>query len=278
MYDKQYSPLISGHNIAQNLWLKLEYKNPSLSMKHRCIPEAITKRHVYNDLQGINKLAIVSAGCAGISLAWIAKRLGYSAIIIVPVGTASSVIDYCKWLGAEVMELEPEKIPVQLERMQNDRTTYFFDQLNDPNLPQHYQAVGAEILEQNPDVDVITVAAGTAASAMGIAEAAKEKGVKVYVVEPAESRVLAGYPWKPHRIPGLAPPIKTTLFDKKKITDLIGINSELAWQMSQEIQQKTGEAVGPSSGATVLAAQQLLTQGKAHHIAAICASHIAISL
>lgn len=276
--NNAFSPLISGHEISTNLWLKLEYKNPSLSMKHRCIPSSITEKHRNNELDGIKNLAIVSAGCAGVSLAWIAKKLGFTAMVIVPTGTVVSVINYCKWLGAEVMEVEPAQIPMELGRIRSDSATYFFDQLNDPSLPQHYQAVGEELLMQNTDIDAIVVAAGTAASAMGIASAVKDADVNVYVVEPDESRVLAGYPWKPHSIAGLAPPMPTTLFDKSLITELVGVKSDQAWRMSQEIQQKTGESVGPSSGATVLAAQQLLNQGKAHHVAAICASHVAISL
>ena len=278
MSNKAFSPLISGHEISANLKLKLEYKNPSLSMKHRCIPQAVTEKFNNNELDGYKNLAIVSAGCAGISLAWIAKRLGFNAMVIVPKGTVVSVINYCKWLGAEVIESEPAKIPHVLERIMHDGRTYFFEQLNDTSLPDHYRAVGSELLEQHKEMDAIVVAAGTAASAMGIADAVAGAGVKVYVVEPDESRVLAGRPWQHHSIPGLAPPIKTTLFDKSKVADLIGVKSDQAWSMSQQVQQKIGESVGPSSGATILAAQKLLNQGKAHHAVAICASHIAISL
>ena len=276
--NKEFSPLISADKISENLKLKLEYKNPSLSMKHRCIPQAVTDKYNSSELNGYERLAIVSAGCAGISLAWIAKRLGFTAIVIVPKGTVISVINYCKWLGAELIESEPAEIPIELDRVKQDCKTYFFDQLNDSSLPQHYQAVGSELLEQHKEMDAIVVAAGSAASAMGIANAVEGTGIKIYVVEPDESRVLAGFPWKHHSILGLAPPIQTKLFDKSKVDELIGVKSEQAWFMSQQVQQKIGESVGPSSGATIFVAQKLLNQRKVRHVVAICASHISISI
>ncbi|WP_165873400.1 pyridoxal-phosphate dependent enzyme [Parasulfuritortus cantonensis] len=156
--------------------------------------------------------------------------------------------------------------------------TFIVDQLSDVTLIQRYRIVGEELMRQNENISAITVGAGSAASAMGIALATKDKRIPVYVVEPAEAPVLSGKPWQPHGIPGLAPPIPTKLFQREWVADILLVDSETALRTAQQTLQATGEPVGTSSGAAIAAARQLHRRGIRGDIVSVCQSHLAISL
>jgi len=113
---------------------------------------------------------------------------------------------------------------------------------------------------------------------MGISNSLRKTGIKVYAVEPAEAPVLQGGAWGPHNIPGLAPPVKTTLFDPKGVDGIISIPSQKSWDTAASVLEITGEPVGPSSGAAIAAAQQLQEEGLSGDIVAICPSQMVTSL
>ena len=84
--------------------------------------------------------------------------------------------------------------------------TYWTDQLNNHDSIAGYHPLGEEIWSQTKgEVDAFVHCVGTAASSRGVATVLKrhKPGVKIVVVEPAESSVLLGGQPGPHKIEGV---------------------------------------------------------------------------
>ncbi len=272
------TPLISAESLMPKLHLKIEYNNPSLSIKHRSIPNQIFSLFHDNIITQKNHLAILTAGSAGASVAWAARKIGCNSTVVVPNGTSENLLRYIKWLGAEVIVTEPSQIMAAMKKFHDDQTCKVVEQLSDPAFIPHYRVIGEELLKQHPDISAVVVPAGTAASVMGISSALRKLGIKVYAVEPAEAPVLQGGSWGPHNIPGLAPPVKTQLFNSESVDGIISVSSKMAWEMASSTLSITGEPVGPSSGSAIAAAQQLKEEKFSGDIVAICPSQMVTSL
>jgi len=272
------TPLISAQSFMPALYLKIEYNNPSLSIKHRSIPTRIFSLFRNKSITRETRLAILTAGSAGVSVAWAARQIGCESTVVIPDGTSENLVRYIKWLGAEIITAAPGQVKAEIKRFQDDPGCKVIEQLNDPEFIPHYCAIGDELLKQHSDISAVTVSAGTAASVMGISSSLRKSGIKIYAVEPAEAPVLQGGPWGPHNIPGLAPPMSTQLFDPGNVDGIISVPSQKAWDTAASILDITGEPVGPSSGAAIAAAQQLREEGLSGDIVAICSSQIVTSL
>jgi len=272
------TPLISAQSFMPELYLKIEYNNPSLSIKHRSIPNQIFSLFRDKSITQKTHLAILTAGSAGASVAWAARQIGCNSTVVVPEGTSENLLRYIKWLGAVVIVTEPSQIKTVIKEFQDDPACKVIEQLSDPSFISHYCLIGEELLKQHADISAVVVPAGTAASVMGISGSLRKLGIKIYAVEPAEAPVLQGGSWGPHNIPGLAPPVKTKLFDPKEVDSVISIPSQKAWDTAASILGTIGEPVGPSSGAAIAAAQQLREEGLSGDIVAICPSQIVTSL
>ena len=270
------TPLLDGNALMPGLQLKIEYLNPSLSIKHRALPPSVFEQGRRHGVGSTHKIVILTSGSAGISVAWAASQLGCKAILLMPESAKASVINYARQLGAEVQCHPHSRLEALLEEHRNSPETIVVDQLSDTSLIDRYRVIGEELIRQNPDIAAITVGAGSAASVMGIATAAKN--VPVYAVEPAEAPVLSGQQWQPHNIIGLAPPVPTRLFRRELVAGIVLTDSDTAWSTANRALQATGEPVGPSSGAAIAAAMKLRQQGITGNIVAVCPSHLAISL
>ncbi|WP_420813084.1 pyridoxal-phosphate dependent enzyme [Parasulfuritortus cantonensis] len=96
------TPLLDANVVMPGLQLKLEYLNPSLSIKHRALPPAIFE---YAEKRGNTtklRVVILTSGTAGISVAWAARRLGCEAVLLMPESAKQSVINYASQLGADI--------------------------------------------------------------------------------------------------------------------------------------------------------------------------------
>jgi cysteine synthase A len=270
------TPLLSAPDLLPGLSLKLEYLNPSLSIKHRSLPKTLLERARAGRISRDATLVIMTAGSAGVSVAWAAGQIGCKALLLMSDSAPDSVVNYARWLGAEVERRPHPQLQELLDAHRGMPGSHVVEQLSDAELIGHYREVGEELLRQAPGLAAVAVSAGTCASLMGIAEALA--GVPVYAVEPAEAAVLSGEPWRPHNIPGLAPPAPTRLFRREAVAGIVPVASELAWATAHEALAACGEPVGPSSGAAIAAARILRGRGVDGAIVAVCSSHMVTSL
>lgn len=264
------TPAVSLQRIVQensaDVFVKLEYFNPSGSVKDRAAYNLIRQAELTGLLVTGSTIIEPTSGNTGIGLAMNAAAKGYRIILVMPDNMTKERIAMLKAYGAEV-ELTPaaEKmsgaIKRALELKESIPHSFMPNQFeNEANPEIHRQTTALEIIEQmDGKLDAFVASAGTGGTITGTAEVLKEKLPKLYVavVEPKGSPVLSGGKPGSHKLvgtsPGFIPPIlNTAIYD-----EIMQVADEDAICTMRELARKEGILVGPSSGATVWAALEI---------------------
>jgi cysteine synthase A len=135
--------------------------------------------------------------------------------------------------------------------------TYWIDQLNNRDSIAGYHSLGEEIWSQaKGKIDAFVHSAGTAASSRGVATVLKryDPKIKIVVVEPAESAVLAGGRAGAHKIEGIGIGRTPPLWEPTLVDEILAVSSDDAEQMARRLAREEALFAGTSSGANVVAA------------------------
>lgn len=129
----------------KNLWIKDESANPTGSFKARGLAVAITKAKEF----GIEKIALPSAGNAGVAASTYASRAGLKAFVFMPADTPPPFIEECKTCGATV-ELIGGSIIAAGQQMYKSWKHDWFDlsTLKEPYRVEGKKTLGFELAEQ----------------------------------------------------------------------------------------------------------------------------------
>jgi cysteine synthase A len=100
---------------------------------------------------------------------------------------------------------------------------------------------------------------GTAASSRGVATVLKrhKPGVRIAVVEPAESPVLSGGQAGPHKIEGVGIGAIPPLWEPRLVDEVLPVSTAEAKEMARRLAREEALFAGTSSGANVVAAIRL---------------------
>jgi cysteine synthase A len=198
-----------------NILVKLEYLNPSGSIKDRIAIRMITEAEKAGKIKPGDTVTDASTGNTGIALAFVSAVKGYKCLICVPEGVAvREKSERLKVFGAEIIEvpmeeevkrelrgtsvhgaiaeITPRKKCLELERTQSN-TWWARQALSPDNTLAHKYTTGKEILDQTDGkVDAYVAAVGTGGTLLGVAEALLEKNpnVKIFAIEPSSSPLL----------------------------------------------------------------------------------------
>jgi cysteine synthase A len=138
--------------------------------------------------------------------------------------------------------------------------TFWTDQLNNADTIAGYHALAEEIWRQmGGRVSAFVQSVGTAASLRGVATVlkAKDAGIRIAAVEPAESPVLSGGEPGRHKIEGVGVGFMPPLWDASVVDEIIPIPTDEAKAMARRLAREEALFAGTSSGANVLAAIQV---------------------
>lgn len=177
--------------VGCHAYLKREDLQPVHSFKLRGAYNKIAQLSPAERAQGV---IAASAGNHAQGVALAAKKLGLSALIVMPRTTPAIKIDAVRSYGAEV-ELAGDSYSDAAEhckqRVKETGRTYIHP-FDDPLVIAGQGTVGREVLEQLPDVTHIFVPVGGGGLIAGIAAYVKalRPDVKVISVEPADSNAM----------------------------------------------------------------------------------------
>lgn len=255
----------NGENYT--IYAKLEFLNPSGSVKDRIAIYIIEKAEERGILKKNSIIVEATSGNTGISLAMVAAAKGYKMLAVMPEHMSKERVRIIKSLGAEII-LTPQKIGfpgaiAKTEEMaKKDNRIFLSRQFSNPdNVEAHKLTTGKEILEQmkGKKIDAFVGGIGTGGTLMGVREALKEvyPNVKIIAVEPAESPVLVGGKPGSHKIQGIGDDFIPEIVKLDKIDEIVHIHSNDAIKMAKELCQKKGLMVGISSGANMLASLRI---------------------
>src|SRR5213080_1090246 len=188
------------------LWVKLEYLNPTGSMKDRMALSMIDGAERDALISPGTTVVEYTGGSTGPSLALVCRAKGYRARIVISACFSEERLQLMRALGAELEVLPavegPGRVTAQdihnmVERaaeLAREPGTYATDQFNNPYvIPGHREMLGREIREQTDGrVTAFCQGIGTAGSLMGVSEALRPRGIYVVGLEPAGSAAISG--------------------------------------------------------------------------------------
>ncbi|HEX6433766.1 MAG TPA: cysteine synthase family protein [Gemmatimonadales bacterium] len=249
---------------------KLEWENPTGSMKDRMAQAVIAGAEQDGRLTPGDTVVEYTGGSTGASLALVCAAKGYPIRIVSSDAFSQEKLDQMAALGAELTLVPSEggrttkKLILDMidaaRRMSQEPRTYWTDQLNNRDSIGGYYPLGEEIWRQtNGQIDAFVHCVGTAASSRGVATVLKryKPGVKLVVVEPAESSVLRGGQAGPHKIEGVGIGYTPPLWEPALVDEVLAIPTDDAKEMARRLAREEALFAGTSSGANVLAAIQV---------------------
>jgi cysteine synthase len=252
------------------LWLKLEYCNPSGSMKDRMALAMIEGAERDGLISPGDTVVEYTGGSTGPALALVCKAKGYRALIVMADCYTEERFQLMRALGAEIEVVEsiegrPMVTPKDIENMiaragelASRPGNYATDQFNNPYIvPDHRDRLGAEIWQQTGcRVTGFCQGMGTASSVMGVSEALRPHGVFIQAHEPASSAAIMRGERGPFLIQGWAGLVMPH-WDPECVDHLEPIGDEEALEMTLRLSREEGIFAGISTGANVVGAHRL---------------------
>ncbi|MFA9460891.1 PLP-dependent cysteine synthase family protein [Thiohalorhabdus methylotrophus] len=258
------TPLVT----VEGVWAKLEFLNPSGSIKARIAKYIIERAEAEGKLQPGDTIVEASSGNTGNALSMVAAVKGYRMLVVQPQGISSERLAISRALGAEVMEVGDFHVNEALERARElgEAGGYFCPRqfASELNVEENRTWLGPEILQQLPEgrkPDAVVAGVGTGGTLVGLGQAfrAVNPDCLVIGVEPAESPTITTGAVERHQIEGISDGFIPEILQRHRneVDYLVPVRSCEAVAEMRRIANQHGCFVGPSSGAHLLAAKAL---------------------
>ena len=267
------TPLIQlpGSADRGEIWVKLEGGNPTGSYKDRMALAMVREAERSGRLAPGQAVVEYTGGSTGSSLALVCSVTGHPLHIITSDAFAVEKLRTMEAFGA-VLEVIPSPAGITPDLISRLRAraaelagtigAYQTDQFNNHDMVHGYEQMGREIVAALPRADAFCAYVGTAGCFLGVTGALRAAWPEILltVVEPAESAVLSGRPAGTHRIEGggvgFVPPQLTT----DDYDEVIAVSTAEAFAKARVAARDWGVFSGPSTGANLVAAEQLATR------------------
>ena len=262
----ELSNIEKQYGLKAKLIAKLEYFNPSGSVKDRIAKAMIEDAEAEGKITPETVIIEPTSGNTGIGLAAVAAARGYRLIIVMPETMSVERRQLMKAYGAELVLTEGAKgmkgaIEKAQELAQEIPNSFIPGQFVNPSNPKaHRSGTGPEIYADTDGmVDIFVAGVGTGGTITGVGEylKARKPEVKVVAVEPEDSPVLSSGRAGAHKIQGIGAGFVPDILNTHIYDEVISISNEAAFAASRLIGKKEGVLVGISSGAAVAAAIDL---------------------
>lgn len=249
------------------IYAKLEWENPTGSMKDRMAHAVISRAEADGRLKPGGTVVEYTGGSTGTSLAFVCAAKGYRIRIVTSDAFSQEKRDHMAALGADLVLVPSEgglttkKLILDMieaaRELSREPHTFWTDQLSNHDSIAGYHGLGEEIWSQTEGrVDAFVHSVGTGASSRGVAAALKrhKPGVSIVAVEPAESSVLLGGQPGPHKIEGVGIGYVPPLWEPSLVDEVLAVPTEEAKEMTRRLAREEALFAGTSSGANVVAA------------------------
>jgi cysteine synthase A len=250
--------------------VKLEYGNPTGSMKDRMALAMVEAAEADGRLRPGGRVVEYTGGSTGVSLAFVcaAKRIPLE--IVTSDAFSKEKRDHMAALGAHLTLIpSPDggtTKALTLEMIEKAREladhpgSYWTDQLNNTDQLSSYDRMGAEIWEQTAGrVDAFVQSVGTCGSLRGTAAHLRTRNESVHVVavEPEESAVLSGGHSGSHKIEGVGAGFVVPLWNDDVADEIQTVSTTEAMATARRLAREEGIFAGTSTGGNVAVALRI---------------------
>lgn len=263
------TPLLQADGFAEKvgagatIYAKLEYLNPTGSVKDRVAKAMIEDAEASGKLKKGSVIIEPTSGNTGIGLAAIAASKGYKIILTMPETMSVERRNILKAYGAEIVLTDGAKgmkgaIEKADELAANTPNSFIPGQFVNPANPRaHFLTTGPEIYSDlGGDIDIFIASVGTGGTLSGTGKYLKSKNpnIKVIAVEPQGSPVLSEGRAGAHKIQGIGAGFVPQTLDTAIYDEVIAVSDDDAFKYSRLFALSEGISVGISSGAALCAA------------------------
>jgi cysteine synthase A len=270
-----------------DVWAKLEFLNPSGSLKDRIALKMIEDAEEKGQLQKGYTIIESSSGNTAIALSFVGGLKGYRRVIFMPRIMSGEKVEMIKRYGAEIRLVDVGEdlkdtsvhgsfieVPGRMMCKKMEETTpmmWWARQFSNPSNYEAHVHLGQEILDQMDErVDGFVASVGTGGTLFGVAKILKDRNpdVKIIAVEPAECPYVTLTNFKV--IEGVTGGILQEILDSQVVDQVVRVTDEDAIAMSHRLIQEEGLFAGTSGGANVFVAINLAKElGKGCNIATV---------
>jgi cysteine synthase A len=252
------------------LWVKLEYRNPTGSMKDRMARAMVEGAERDGLISPGDTVVEYTGGSTGPALAMVCRAKGYRCLIVMADCFTEERFQLIRSLGGKIEEtrsiygrpkVTAQDIEAMVERaaeLADQPGHYGTDQFRNPYIiPDHRDRLGGEIWEQTGGrVTAFCHGMGTASSLMGVSDALRPHGVFIQALEPASSAAITGGERGPFLIQGWTGFVMPH-WDAGRVDHVEPIGDQEAVEMTLRLAQEEGIFAGISTGAIVVGAHRL---------------------
>ena len=244
-----------------NIYIKLEYKNPAGSIKDR--PATYMLFDAYK--KGYKEIVEATSGNTGIALAYYGKYFNIKSTIFMPSSYSIERQKLLKLYGANLILVDGSmqdaiNEAVNYAKENNLYLTNQFD--NKMNEISHIQTTAPEILAQVGKFDYFVAGVGSGGTLMGIAKRLKSYGIKIVAVESKNSSPIynklynKNNPITSHKIQGIGAGFIPNNIDLDYIDEVILVDDDEVIEFAKQF-STLGITGGLSSSANFIASKQL---------------------
>ena len=184
---------------VDGIWVKLEYLNPSGSVKARIARYMIERAEHEGLLRPGDTIVEASSGNTGNAMSMVAAVKGYRMLVVMPEGLSSERVAISRAFGADVLFCGNFHVNAALERARElgRQPGYFCPSQfeSEWNIEENRLVLGQEILAQLPAgrlPDALMLGVGTGGTLIGVGQAfrAVNPRVRLFAMEPTESSTI----------------------------------------------------------------------------------------
>jgi cysteine synthase A len=278
------TPLVRLRRVVDDLpaeiWVKVEYVNPSGSIKDRIALRMVETAEREGRIQPGDAIVEASTGNTAIALAFVAAAKGYRLRVFMPIQAAiGERLKLMSAFGAEIQTIDPaaegmlldpslhggvlEIVPRTKCRDLEASTAgvWWARQFSNPaNVAAHRETTGEEIVRQMAGpADGFVASVGTGGTLLGVSQALRAAWPAIAIVSVEPSRSAEQEEAKPRMppIPGISDGILVDVRRSGLVTDAVVIRDRDAIAMADRLAREEGFCCGVSGGANVVAAIRL---------------------